>query len=135
MFNSIIKSVLLCCVSFLFLFSFTLAQGEKGAALYQDSDVCGFSGLLPNSNPSLWKDTEFSLLLKDERAPGYFLMTRFIELFAVTDNRILKAPSCEVSKYVKALIEYYNENESIIQKKHENVADLLSFIKRKLNSE
>ena len=117
----------ICLLPFLFLFYFTFAQASTA--------ICEFDGIIHSNNPRDWEKLEFSILLKDKNAAGYLLMVRFIGEIAVTNSSILRSPSCKVSKYITALIEYYDKNKLAIQKKSKNIADLLDFIKLKINIE
>ena len=120
--KNIAKSAM-CCGAFLLLFCFTLAQG---------SDICYFNGLV--QDPSQWETDEFTLLLGDDTAPGYLIITRVIgKIAAATNINDLTSPSCEIFQYVEALIKYYDENKVTIREKHEEIADLLDFIKNKIN--
>lgn len=118
MYKNIIKFGI-CCGMFLFCFSLTEA-----------SDICEFNGFIPE--PDKWEEIEFSTLLETEEVPGYPLMKAIIGKIAVTDSSILKSSSCKVSKYVAKLIKFFEENKTVIQNKHKEVADSLDFIKTNL---
>lgn len=87
--------------------------------------LCDFSGL-----PYL--DFE-SCLLKDKKEPGHLAIASIVSLLAVMDREILKSSSCKVAKYVDALIQYYDNHKAEITRKHRELANLLTFIKLKLN--
>ena len=120
--KNIIKRVV-CHGLFVFLFCFSLAEG---------SDICYFNGLV--QDPGRWETGEFNLLLEDETVPGYLIMTRVIGQIGVANISDLTSSSCKISKYVEALITYYNKNEDAIRKKHGEIAELLEFIKKELKN-
>lgn len=124
--KNFVKSIVIRYGVFLFLFYFTFCVA-------QSVNICRFNGLIPD--PNQWEENEFSLLLvEDKNAPGYFIMTRAVGAIASTDNSILKSSSCEISKYLDKLLQFYDKNKIAIKKKHENIADLLDHIQSNLNT-
>lgn len=119
--KNIIKSVV--CFT-IFLFCFSLAQASI------DKDLCEFNGFI--TGPDQWEEVEFSNLLKSEEMPGYHLMMAIIGKISLADNNTLKSSSCNISKYVAKLMEFYNKNKIAIKQKHEETADLLDYIERSL---
>ncbi len=122
-FNRFLK----CLLPPLLLFYSILAQGSN--------DICDFLGKEEVPDPKYLEEHHFHVLLWEEKcAPSriIFEITKIVGKVAVTDADVLKSPSCKITKYVAALINYYDKNKKEIQEKHKDIASLLDFIKSKL---
>lgn len=122
MFKNVVKSVASCGL-LIVLFCFPIA--------YAYSSICEFDGWM-TSNSTLWKELEFNVLLEGKETPGYLLMTRTIGRIFVTDKEILKTRACKVHQYVQELIKFYDAYKEAIGEKDPEVANMLAFIKNKL---
>ena len=97
--------------------------------------LCDFNGNVPD--PEYWNKYEFTdLLIYNENMPGYLIthLSFVIGQLAMADSAILNSSSCKVSRYVVALIEFYDKHKETIKEKHPEVADLIEFIKLKVKN-
>lgn len=128
--NNIAKYSMLCGIFFL-LFYFGQAQAQHSDEY--NIRICNFYGLEPNS--SLWEANEFAIFLEEGEAPGYSIITKMLGRIAFADSNTLKSSACKISRYLGALIKFYDKNKEIIQKKHKNIADLIELIRSKFEEE
>lgn len=98
-------------------------------------ELCNYAGNVPDLE--YWNKHEFTdLLISNDHMPGYLIthLSFVIGQLAMADSDILNSQSCKVSRYVVALIAFYDKHQKIIKEKHPEVADLIEFIKLKVKN-
>ena len=95
-------------------------------------DYCEFNGV--SDDPNHAKEEEFAMLLSSEYKPNFATMANVVGAIAVTPTADLKNLNCKVSEYAKQLVEYYRKHEDEIKIKNREIAEILDFVQKKLES-
>lgn len=92
---------------------------------YSDSDTfCQYEGMLGNLDEA---DKEFKMLLESPNHPNfqsmYTIVFQLLKRSRMSEKylEVLKNPECNVSKYTRKLLTYYEDNEEKIK---ENIKDV-----------
>lgn len=104
------------------------------STVYCCTNICDFDGWVA-ADPLAWEEVEFNVFLADKKMPEYYFMVKTVRRIFVTDAEILRSQSCKIHKYVEKLVVFYNKNKKIIEDNDETLADMLAFIKNKIEVE
>lgn len=119
-------------ILFLSLFSVCICNSSI-AAYYAGSSFCSFNGIL---DPSIRnREDEFNMLLEPVGNPNYEAVSSAVGALTVVSINDLLNTNCNVSAYAKDLIKFYKNNEEKISKKDKELAELLHFIEKRINSD
>jgi hypothetical protein len=115
----------------LFLSLFSICDSSI-AAYYAGSSFCSFNGILDPSTRT--REEEFNMLLEPVGNPNYEAVSSAVGALTVVTINDLLNQNCNVLTYAKDLIKFYKNNEDKIYKKDKELAELLSFIEKRINS-
>lgn len=102
------------------------------AAYYAGSSFCSFNGILDPSTRT--REDEFNMLLEPVGNPNYEAVSSAVGALTVTPINDLLNVNCNVSTYARDLIRFYENNTDKIYGKDKELAELLSFIKKRIDN-